>query len=289
MERRRMPGRGSRLDRDERGLEQTVLSELSTSLRGARQRMPHRHPTTRTPGAHSDDELDRRLVSKLEAPRLRPLRTRQVPTPGGDRSTEGLSAFWIDNFLTPEECRELITESERCGYEPATVNRGNGRHVEDREQRRSSRCMVDSPAVARMLFERLEPHFPLHGPRGGWRRCSGLNERLRFLRYDPGDYFKPHQDGRYVRPDGHPRAGDSSLMTLMLYLNTPECGGETNFLALRGGQRSTVAPTTGLALCFDHDLLHEGTPLVRGQKYCVRTDVMYTRRTQDSIKGGVTS
>ena len=235
-------------------------------------------PTTRTPGAHCDDELDRRLSSTLQATFLQPLRSRQVPTPSCH--TGGLFAFSIENFLTPEECRELIAESERCGYEPVTVNRGSDRHVEDHEQRRASRCMVDSPAFAQLLFERLEPHLPLHGPHGGWRRCSGLNERLRFLRYDPGDYFKPHQDGRYVRPEGDPHAGDSSLMTLMLYLNTPECGGETNFLALRGGQRSALSPTTGLALCFDHDLRHEGALLVRGQKYCIRTDVMYTRRLQ---------
>ncbi len=38
--------------------------------------------------------------------------------------------------------------------------------------------------------------------------------RLRFLRYDPGEYFKPHMDGSYERENG-----ERSLITVHLYLN----------------------------------------------------------------------
>ena len=38
--------------------------------------------------------------------------------------------------------------------------------------------------------------------------------RLRFLRYDPGEYFKPHMDGTYQRENG-----DRSYITIQLYLN----------------------------------------------------------------------
>lgn len=44
---------------------------------------------------------------------------------------------------------------------------------------------------------------------------AGLNERMRFLRYEGGDYFRPHWDGCYVSPDG----GRRSLLTCHLYLN----------------------------------------------------------------------
>ena len=37
---------------------------------------------------------------------------------------------------------------------------------------------------------------------GKTESAVGLNERLRFPKYRPGDYFKPHQDGRYVRERG---------------------------------------------------------------------------------------
>jgi len=38
--------------------------------------------------------------------------------------------------------------------------------------------------------------------------------RLRFLRYDPGEYFKPHFDGVYMRDNG-----ERSCVTIQLYLN----------------------------------------------------------------------
>ena len=42
-----------------------------------------------------------------------------------------------------------------------------------------------------------------------------LYYRLRFLRYDAGQYFKPHFDGSYVREDGR----EKSFITIHLYLN----------------------------------------------------------------------
>lgn len=184
----------------------------------------------------------------------------------------------IKNLLTPEECRELIALSEQQGYHPALVNVGGGRQRRIDDYRSSSRCIIDSRTAAGLLFERVRPWVPEHGPKGGWTRCAGLNERLRFLRYDPGDFFRPHRDGRYVRPADEEDGGDTSLITLMLYLNTPERGGDTVFLSCDGSSDTAIAPTAGLCLLFDHDLLHEGALLQSGQKYCIRTDVMFSRR-----------
>ena len=63
--------------------------------------------------------------------------------------------------------------------------------------------------------------------------------------------------------------GDESLMTLMIYLNGGARGGETRF------ENATITPEAGLALIFDHYLLHEGALVVEGQKYVLRSDVMY--------------
>jgi hypothetical protein len=46
-------------------------------------------------------------------------------------------------------------------------------------------------------------------------------------------------------------------------------GGATKF------ENASVIPKAGLALVFDHYLLHEGTRVVEGQKYVLRSDVMY--------------
>ena len=102
----------------------------------------------------------------------------------------------------------------------------------------------------------------------------GLNERLRFLKYSPGQYFKPHFDGSYRRPDG----SEQSFVTVQLYLNQGMTGGDTTFLSnTRAEDNVGVAPRTGRVLVFQHDLLHEGSTLLEGVKYAMRTDVMYRK------------
>jgi hypothetical protein len=39
-----------------------------------------------------------------------------------------------------------------------------------------------------------------------------------------------------------------------------------------------VIPKTGSVLLFQHDMYHEGSILVKGNKYAIRTDVMYTEK-----------
>ena len=99
----------------------------------------------------------------------------------------------------------------------------------------------------------------------------GLNERLRFLRYEEGDYFKPHLDGAYTRPD----QTEQSQITVQLYLNDGFEGGETTFFSPCMKNKVAVVPKPGKVLIFQHQLLHEGSVLKSGQKYSMRTDVMY--------------
>mmetsp|Transcript_29748 Transcript_29748/g.69033 ORF Transcript_29748/g.69033 Transcript_29748/m.69033 type:complete len:380 (-) Transcript_29748:344-1483(-) len=108
----------------------------------------------------------------------------------------------------------------------------------------------------------------------------GLNERLRFLRYDPGNYFAPHFDGTFTRGRdvGELRQFERSYVTFQLYLNGGFEGGATRFL--NGYDRSVgidVVPRTGSVLLFEHAVLHEGSLLVSGRKYTLRTDVMYNQ------------
>ena len=41
------------------------------------------------------------------------------------------------------------------------------------------------------------------------------------------------------------------------------------------GQDVAVIPKIGRVLVFQHDILHEGSLLVQGTKYSMRTDIMY--------------
>ena len=60
-----------------------------------------------------------------------------------------------------------------------------------------------------------------------------------------------------------------SLLTFMIYLNEGYGGGATRFEAM------TVDGVLGMALVFEHGLIHEGASVTSGLKYVLRSDVMY--------------
>lgn len=189
-------------------------------------------------------------------------------------------AVVIDNLLTPEECAQWIADTEAIGYDQALVNVGNGKQVLMTGYRKSLRCVVDDEQRVAELWQRLQSFLPddmcfrdTYVPRE-------LNERLRFLRYDPGDYFQPHMDGCYEHPYGHPKAGDRSFVTFQLYLNEGFTGGSTRVFATGDSPQYTdVVPKTGSVFLFEHRMMHSGETVTEGRKYAVRTDIMFTRRT----------
>ncbi len=193
-----------------------------------------------------------------------------IPGPGmpyveGDRLD--LSApivLTVGGVLSPAECAGLIERIEQLGPTTAPITTAHG-PVMRTDIRNNERVMFDDPELARELFARVEGAIP---PRMCGMRAVGANERFRCYRYAPGQRFAPHYDGAFVRSDR-----ERSLLTLMVYLNEGFTGGATAFhdWDLR------VAPRAGMALLFQHLVLHEGCELIAGTKYVLRSDVMYRR------------
>jgi len=171
--------------------------------------------------------------------------------------------YWtVDDLLTPAECQALIARIEAAGPSIAPVSRAEGAVV-DLDTRNNTRVMFDDPALAALLFTRVEAHVPAELSQ---RRAVGANERLRCYRYAPGQRFAPHYDGAYFRS-----ATERSLLTFLVYLNEGFTGGETSFLDFH----ENIRPKTGRALLFQHAILHEGCEVRAGVKYAVRSDIMY--------------
>jgi prolyl 4-hydroxylase len=170
--------------------------------------------------------------------------------------------FTVPDLLTPEECREYIALTEAIGYTAAPITTAGGFKMRP-EIRNNTRVIVDDADRAAELWGRLRDHVPpfLRG-----RQAIGLNERFRFYRYDPGERFAPHRDGSYRRENG-----EESLLTFMVYLSEGFDGGETAFPG------ASVTPKIGMALLFEHQILHEGAAVTRGRKYVLRSDVMFGR------------
>jgi prolyl 4-hydroxylase len=171
--------------------------------------------------------------------------------------------FTLPRFLEPSECQRLIREAEERGFTDAPITTSGG-FVMMPEVRNNTRVMFDDVPLAMRLWAKLEPLLAGRSSPG----ALGLNERFRFYRYDPGQAFRWHRDGRFVR-----NIKEASRLTFMIYLNEGFAGGATEF----DFPEEIVRPREGMALVFDHGLQHQGAEVTRGTKYVLRSDVMYSR------------
>jgi hypothetical protein len=126
----------------------------------------------------------------------------------------GFFAISIENLITPEECKALLAAAESTAerkWEQAMVNVGGGEQKMVLDTRNCGRIMLDDVEIASRIQDRIMPHLPKDivtltskpgitgkGPvkRGETWRLTRLNERLRFLKYTSGMYFREHCDGR---------------------------------------------------------------------------------------------
>lgn len=166
----------------------------------------------------------------------------------------------IHNFLSPQECENLIVFSEQKGFEEAKVSLSTGAKM-IKGIRNNDRLIYNDPILAQQFWKKLCSFCPQQLDNA---QAIGLNECFRFYRYDQGQRFKKHLDGRFKRNET-----EESRLTFMIYLNDDFKGGETQFEA------ATIRPKTGMALCFVHEQKHESLPITEGTKYALRSDVLY--------------
>jgi len=174
--------------------------------------------------------------------------------------------FTLDGALSPGDCTALIELAERMGFSDAPITVGPNRFKMMPELRNNTRVILDDPSLAGRLWGQLRGYIPTRLER---MTVVGLNERFRFYRYEAGQQFNWHRDGAYHRSES-----ESSLLTLLFYLNEGCKGGATEFLYVTDDPIE-VQPRQGAALLFSHPVLHRGAPVTEGKKYVLRTDVMY--------------
>jgi prolyl 4-hydroxylase len=172
----------------------------------------------------------------------------------------GSNIFIIENFWSADQCDDFIQQTEKMGYEPATVETERGSRLVD-FVRNNNRVMYKDVELADQLWLTLKPLAPTHK---GNSIAIGLNELFRFYRYEPGQQFRKHRDNSFIR-----NKDEASYFTFMIYLNDNFIGGQTTFNNLE------IKPQQGSVLIFDHYLEHAGSEVIEGTKYVLRTDIMY--------------
>src|SRR5688500_17062136 len=168
------------------------------------------------------------------------------PYVDGDRlDLGGPVVFTIPNVLDSDQCAATIRRIEELGPEDAPITTAAG-FVMRPDVRNNRRVVFDDVPLAQLVFDRVSHALPatLCG-----MRLKGANERFRAYRYDVGHRFAPHYDGAFCR-----NARERSLLTLMVYLNDDFRGGTTRF----HDYELDVVPRPGMALVFQHYVLHEG-------------------------------
>ncbi|KAH0566155.1 hypothetical protein GP486_000458 [Trichoglossum hirsutum] len=216
-------------------------------------------------------------------------------------SYQGLYAVILDNVLSPSECRALVQAAEaRTGdvWELAMINIGGGQQKLDLRTRNCGRIIWDDHELVARILGRIRCHLPeieeLEVVSGRKLKTtttkyglSRLNERMRFLRYEPGNYFRAHYDGCYVDE----KTKECSFYTLHLYLNDSKStekleSGATVFHSGDMNKQVEVMPKAGRVLVFQHmGLLHSGGEVKKGVKLTMRTDLMYRMEGVSSQSG----
>jgi prolyl 4-hydroxylase len=165
----------------------------------------------------------------------------------------------IDDFLTPEECDEIIKIAEEVGLKPSTVYQSSEEtHKSDTVSRISEQVWLkDSQSE---IVKKIESKVS---------ELSGMpiknQEDLQVVKYVDNGFFKNHWD----LPDSYKKY--QRYMTFLMYLNDDFEGGETVFPKLQ----TTVFPKKGrVAIFYNSDLegnkledsLHSGN-IVKGTKW----------------------
>jgi len=168
------------------------------------------------------------------------------------------SVISVDGVLGREECAELIYRAELGGF---GANFDRGEIVAIRE-----------PKLADRLWQRLLPSISSHpqNKSEGWQ-AVGINEEFRLLRYTAHHVPVEHTDGGCNRP----KEGKKSLLSVVIYLNEGFQGGATKFQNNSAAAGLTVEPEAGKAILFPHTLMHQSDQVAYGNKYVLRTDVIF--------------
>lgn len=191
------------------------------------------------------------------------------------------------------ECNQILCAAESVGYTGDAPLAGEA-SVQKSVLAHNFFWLADETLLS-TIFERIRPYLPTHVHS---LELTGLNARCRLYRYIPGIYiimigaiYRPHIDGAWPASgmidekyhyDMH--GNQRSRLTLLLYLNDDFKGGRTTFFVPSSvpGIMNTQAiiPRTGCVAIFPHgdtkgSLLHEGSSVIEGTKYILRTDVLY--------------
>lgn len=173
----------------------------------------------------------------------------------------------FDNFMSHEECDELIAQARIKLKRSAVVDSNTGleKVIDDRSSYGTFFYLNENDFIAR-LDRRISEVM-------NWPAENG--EGIQILHYPVGGEYKSHFD--YFVPEDpgsqlHLAKGGQRVSTLVMYLNDVQEGGGTTFPSIH----LSVTPKKGAAAYFEYFnslgqvdplSLHAGAPVIAGEKW----------------------
>ncbi|MBE8724734.1 2OG-Fe(II) oxygenase [Flavobacterium hungaricum] len=193
------------------------------------------------------------------------------------------TCFVIPALFSKSECEQLLDTEIKNSFQKAISNYPT-------YYRNNDRFVVDSDVLATQLFDKVKPYLPeiieinstIQSENGVWH-LKELNNRIRFCKYSAHQYFHRHLDGIHYRDNT-----TQSKLTFMIYLNNASefKGGRTLFYKTKETEEiwASYVPKQGDLIVFDHNVWHEGEVLTQGEKFVLRSDILYSKKETESRK-----
>ena len=229
-----------------------------------------------------------RRFSERERPEDDDLGVRDVVTEAGGRdradaadpllgvSHRAVDLLVVERFLDDETVAHVLAALGRAGGGPATVlSTLDGGAVQPRVRKvtRVAASPETVELIRRRLMDRkaeLEGHF---------RIAVTACEDPQFLRYEPGDFFVPHQDGNTPLVYDDSRFRRISVVVFLSQQSQESApntygGGDLVFLGPYSGPRVRVlssCTSPGTLVAFRSETTHEVTMVTHGVRYSIAT------------------
>lgn len=229
------------------------------------------------------DEFDRSRVIRVN---LCDLMDPKIVPKGYLKPDDG---YILYNLFSEEECNRIMEVTEKIGYEKLIGY--------DLTMRDNLRIKCKSETIIgewqKRVKQLVEPEMIISDEvttvhkgdfhNGLWKFHS-LNPFLRLCKYNPKNKFDKHYDyGLNPNP-----MTLRSFKTCMTYLNENYDDGHTRFFHVDQSDGSVkyplflkLKPKMGMCLIFNQNIYHDGEVVNNGNKYMMRTDIIYKAHKLD--------
>ena len=222
--------------------------------------------------------------------------------------------FTLDGAISTTECKAIIDRANTKGWNTSSPSGGGHGRTGKEDPRTNKFCVFHDTEISERLYDTVRSSLPpdltfigqnvyFHSvTKGAEWTPKFAYDKLRVYKYEVGDSFPEHIDYKVKRTifrDGREYI-QQSFLSLLVYLNEDFEGGQTGYwpdhngihcrflraeekLGSKKSHQIMIKPKTGMMVVQDQNILHEGLPTLKGNKYILRTDIIHEREAIRSL------